>query len=218
VADVHTDSNTGQVLEEGVGFAKLLVAAYELADGRRFLGAGPVLSYFEFKWPMADRMTDAQWSALLQSTNAPLAPSWTRAFGWPVVLPAEDSDGDQLPDAWEAKHWGNLATMNNAKADSDGDGACNAAELRSGTDPNDPESALRFRSIHRTGAEMRLEWRGAANRPCRVHYSDDLWHWYLLSTPVQGAPDGHATVTDSNATNSACRFYRLQAIPAGVGD
>ncbi|MGC9319149.1 MAG: DUF3160 domain-containing protein, partial [Armatimonadota bacterium] len=57
VADVLTDQNTKQVLEEGVGYVKLLIAAYQLPDGRTALGVGPVLSYYEFKQPMGERMT-----------------------------------------------------------------------------------------------------------------------------------------------------------------
>ncbi len=45
VADVHTDGNTSRVMQEGVGFVKLLVAAYPLPDGRTLVGAGPVMSY-----------------------------------------------------------------------------------------------------------------------------------------------------------------------------
>ena len=34
VADVHTDSNTGQVLEEGVGYVRVVAVAYDLPDGK----------------------------------------------------------------------------------------------------------------------------------------------------------------------------------------
>ncbi|MEA1924252.1 MAG: DUF3160 domain-containing protein, partial [Candidatus Altiarchaeota archaeon] len=58
VADVHTDGNTNQVLEEGVGYVKLIAVVYKVPDGRILLGAGPVMSYYEFKHPMSDRLTD----------------------------------------------------------------------------------------------------------------------------------------------------------------
>ncbi len=56
VADVHTHTAEGKVLEEGVGYVELIVAACPLANGGAFLAAGPVLSYYEFKHPMNDRL------------------------------------------------------------------------------------------------------------------------------------------------------------------
>ena len=79
IADVHTDSNTQQVLEEGVGFVNLIVVAYEVPDGRILIGAGPVMSYYEFKHPMSDRLTDEKWRDLLQS-QPPERPEWVSNF------------------------------------------------------------------------------------------------------------------------------------------
>jgi len=67
IADVHTDINTEQVLEEGVGYVDMIVVAYKLPDGRVLVGAGPVMSYYEFKQPMDDRLTDEAWRDLLDS-------------------------------------------------------------------------------------------------------------------------------------------------------
>jgi len=58
VADVHTCSPEEQVLEEGTGYLRTMVVAYKVPDGRILVGAGPVFSYHEFKWPMSDRLTD----------------------------------------------------------------------------------------------------------------------------------------------------------------
>ncbi len=79
IADVHTDGNTRQVLEEGVGYVQTIAVAYQLPDGRTALGMGPVLSYYEFKHPMADRLTDEAWRELLQTTP-PAPPEWTASF------------------------------------------------------------------------------------------------------------------------------------------
>jgi len=79
IADVHTDGNTGQVLEEGVGYVDLIVVAYRLPDGRVLIGAGPVMSYYEFKHPMGDRLTDEAWRELL-ATNPPMKPEWVGNF------------------------------------------------------------------------------------------------------------------------------------------
>ena len=79
IADVHTDGNTRQVLEEGVGYVQTVAVAYQLPDGRVALGMGPALSYYEFKHPMADRLTDEAWRELLK-TNPPAPPQWTSSF------------------------------------------------------------------------------------------------------------------------------------------
>ncbi|HVQ01115.1 MAG TPA: DUF3160 domain-containing protein [Candidatus Thermoplasmatota archaeon] len=81
VADVHTDTNEPQqVLEEGVGYVDLAVVAYKVPDGRIIAGVGPVLSYYEFKQPLPDRLTDEQWKEMLQQGQAPSRPLWTVSF------------------------------------------------------------------------------------------------------------------------------------------
>lgn len=79
VADVHTDQNTGQVLEEAVGYVRLLVVAYKVPDGRVLIGAGPVMSYYEFKHSMSDRLTDEAWREML-SSDPPDRPEWVPNF------------------------------------------------------------------------------------------------------------------------------------------
>ena len=82
VADVHTDTNPPmEVLEEGVGYVDLALVAYKVPDGRIILGAGPALSYYEFKWPMEQgRLTDEQWKEMLESGQQPPRPDWIDSF------------------------------------------------------------------------------------------------------------------------------------------
>jgi hypothetical protein len=81
VADVHTDVNEPrQVLEEGTGYVDLILVAYRLPDGRIIAGAGPVISYYEFKHPMSDRLTDEAWKEILEQGQPPERPSWIRSF------------------------------------------------------------------------------------------------------------------------------------------
>jgi len=79
IADVHTDQNTKKVLEEGIGYVRLIAAAYKLPDDRILIGAGPVFSYYEFKHPMKDRLTDEKWREMLKS-NPPQSPEWASNF------------------------------------------------------------------------------------------------------------------------------------------
>jgi len=81
VADVHTDLNQPrQVLEEGVGDIDLILVAYKLPDGRIIVGAGPILSHYEFKHPMDDRLTDEKWREMIDSGNTPDRAPWIYNF------------------------------------------------------------------------------------------------------------------------------------------
>ena len=76
VGDVHTHMEGGVVLEEAVGDPYLICVALE-QNGRRDRHWGAVFSYYEFKHPMDDRLTDEAWQAM--SPRPPLPP-WTSAF------------------------------------------------------------------------------------------------------------------------------------------
>ncbi len=81
VADVHTDTNLPmEVLEEGVGYIDLILVAYKVPDGRVIIGAGPTLSYYEFKQPINERLTDEQWKEMLESGKQPRRPEWIDSF------------------------------------------------------------------------------------------------------------------------------------------
>jgi hypothetical protein len=76
VADVHTHMESGAVLEEAVGDPDLICVELE-RDGQRAQYWGAVFSYYEFKHPMDDRLTDEAWQEM--SPKPPRSP-WTRAF------------------------------------------------------------------------------------------------------------------------------------------
>jgi hypothetical protein len=76
VADVHTDVNTGQVLEEGVGDA-FVIYAIAPVEGKLVATQGGVFSYYEFTQPMDDRLTDEAWQALEPKPDLPV---WTGSF------------------------------------------------------------------------------------------------------------------------------------------
>ncbi len=76
VADVHTDSNTGQVLEEGVGDA-FPIYVIVMVEGQQVVATGGVFSYYEFKQPMNDRLTDEAWQEM---SPKPDQPPWTTSF------------------------------------------------------------------------------------------------------------------------------------------
>jgi hypothetical protein len=78
VADVATDPN-GNVLEEGTGRINKIYVAVPV-DGELRIAVGGVYSYYEFPWPLSDRLTDGAWRDLLDSPEAPEPPEWTEMY------------------------------------------------------------------------------------------------------------------------------------------
>jgi len=79
IADVHTDPNTKQVLEEGVGSPFNIYVIIDDGKGYR-LCRGGVFSYYEFKHPMKDRLTDEKWQEMGKNKTRPSQPDWVRTF------------------------------------------------------------------------------------------------------------------------------------------
>jgi len=78
VADVATGSGT--VLEEAIGRIFEIYAVVPDGQGGLHIAKGGVFSYYEFSWPMEDRLTDESWRAMLGAGEAPERPEWTASF------------------------------------------------------------------------------------------------------------------------------------------
>jgi heme oxygenase len=76
---VHTDPNSRQVLEVGVGRVNTLFMAID-NDKDFAMYAGPVFSYYEFHQPAEQRMTDEEWKEMLLNDKAPDRPTWTNSY------------------------------------------------------------------------------------------------------------------------------------------
>jgi hypothetical protein len=84
IVDVHTDPNTKDVLEVGVGDCNFLVVAVD-NEQDRMVYVGPAYSYYEFHQPASERLTDEKWEQLLDGANAPPRPVWTEVFQAPKL-------------------------------------------------------------------------------------------------------------------------------------
>mgnify|MGYP001078117718 CR=1 FL=1 len=91
IADVATDPDPNGdgaadpvVLEVAVGRIDHLHAVVPVIedDGSITLqvSRGGVFSYFEFRWPAEDRLTDEQWREMLDNDEAPPRPEWIVSF------------------------------------------------------------------------------------------------------------------------------------------
>ena len=75
IADVHTDPNSGNVLEVASGDPFTIYVIVQDEKGKLRLTKGGTFSYYEFHHPMIDRLTDEGWQDMLDSSPPPL-PEW----------------------------------------------------------------------------------------------------------------------------------------------
>jgi len=75
IADVHTDPNTGMVLEVGTGNPFVIYVIVQDHRGNLRLARGGTFSYYEFEQPMTERLTDEEWQDMLDN-NPPSLPEW----------------------------------------------------------------------------------------------------------------------------------------------
>ncbi|MFX1286183.1 MAG: DUF3160 domain-containing protein [Promethearchaeota archaeon] len=80
IADVHTDPNSGQILEVGTGDPFVIYVVVQDHDGNLRLIRGGTFSYYEFEYPMNNRLTDEQWHQILDSDPPPLQEWIQRLF------------------------------------------------------------------------------------------------------------------------------------------
>lgn len=96
VVDVATDPN-GSVLELGTGNPALMYVVIEV-DGKLKIAEGAVFPFYEFTWPMENRLTDSEWRKIIGAewdetgeyydkyNDQITQPVWTESFR---VLPDE---------------------------------------------------------------------------------------------------------------------------------
>jgi hypothetical protein len=85
IADVATDpAPPPMVLEEAVGRINEMHVVVPVVeeDGTIYLqvAKGGVFAYYEFPWPMSDRLTDEKWRQMLEEGTVPPPPAWTESF------------------------------------------------------------------------------------------------------------------------------------------
>jgi len=84
VVDVHTDPDSQSVLEQAVGNCNFMVVAVDNEDDR-MIYVGPAYSYYEFRQPAGNRLTDQEWQRTLLTESEPPRPSWTKDFQAPKL-------------------------------------------------------------------------------------------------------------------------------------
>jgi len=80
IADVCTDVNTGKTLDVATGRIFKIVVVTPDGYGGLQAAEGGVYSYYEFTWPLEDRLTDERWRQMVENDQEPDRPAWTQAF------------------------------------------------------------------------------------------------------------------------------------------
>ena len=133
--------------------------------------------------------------------------SWHQYALTNEVVPAGDSDLDNLPDAWEVEHFGDTSSQN-ASGDPDGDGTDNRTEYLLGLTPVD--GSQRFFATESNvvpGTGTTLTWPAQNGLTFTVWRSTDLSSWTQIGGTVT-ASGTTGTYTDNTAPSGKA-FYRV---------
>lgn len=137
--------------------------------------------------------------------------NWFAAPPTPGPQGPMDSDGDGMTDEWELTY--NLDPHNPADAgvDSDGDRLSNLDEFLSGTNPRDPQSALRVDSVENSGSAAQIRFLAIAGHSYSIQHRPtlDSGSWTNLIQLPSRATNWMATVPDPDAAIIPQRFYRI---------
>ena len=135
----------------------------------------------------------------------------TLGFDDGIDTPNPDSDADGLLDSWENSNFGNLSQT--ASGDPDSDGVGNFIEMKLGSNPNSSFSnGLPVPSVSGlTPAGFTITFPTVAGLNYQVVGTESLTgtSWPNVGNSITG--DGQAqSVTDSSATNSPRKFYKVK--------
>jgi hypothetical protein len=139
----------------------------------------------------------------------------TFGFDDGIDTPNPDSDADGLLDSWENSNFGNLNQT--ASGDFDNDGVGNLIEMKLGSNPNSSASnGLPVLSVSGlTPAGFTITFPTVTGLNYQVVGTENLAgpNWPNIGNSITG--DGQPkSVTDSSATNSPRKFYRINISPS----
>ncbi|MDB6024549.1 MAG: phosphohydrolase [Verrucomicrobiales bacterium] len=142
------------------------------------------------------------------------------------VISPPDTNGNGLPDAWEAKYG-----VTNPSADNDGDGHSNLQEYFANTNPTNAASVLRISAAARDqNGRITLQWPSVGSTRYRIQYSNGLTNGSInapfidIVRPLSLEMDPSPVDTPSTRTflddftltvapTNRARYYRLKVVP-----
>jgi hypothetical protein len=156
-----------------------------------------------FTFQASDGMTNSQVATVALNVTAP-----------------PDTNGDGLPDAWEASY-----AITDPNADEDQDGQSNLAEYLANTNPTNAASALTLLSAGWVeDGYFELKWASVGGMRYRVQYSNGDAGGGLsgaftdivrdVASEMDDSPYGVAsTQSFTDATTNTARYYRIKVVP-----
>ena len=161
---------------------------------------------------------DATWGprGVLTPTIATTAPN-----GNVVSIPNDplvDVDGDGLADTLEDPDLDGLVDASETDPDNDntdGDGTPDGAEVRTGTDPLDPESDFVGEWVSEAAGGFTATWPSAPGAFYEIQTTDDLTDWSdpPIATGIPASDPGATTSHTVPASGDPQRFYRIGLLP-----
>ena len=154
----------------------------------------------DVSWVVVDEIyyfDRAPWPAHADGTGHPLTRTGTTTWGVPTP---DDTDADQLPDAWEWKYFNSL---DQAEQDWDRDRSCNRDEYICGTDPTNAASRFVIEGCRATV----LNWTAVSGRVYSVYWTDDLRKPFVrIATRLAYPVDRYA---DEVQRSGRHHYYRI---------
>jgi sialidase-1 len=121
-----------------------------------------------------------------------------------------DSDGDQMPDAWETLHGLNASSATDGTSDADGDGATNREEFHAGTDPSNVASRLRVTGFSPFASPPQLSFATVPQRRYRIEQSENLQQWFALGTVTADQALMNVEIPEATLPRN---FFRVRSEP-----
>ncbi len=134
-----------------------------------------------------------------------------------IALAPTDSVGDGIADGWRKAHFGGTGTTTNAVScaacDPDHDGMTNLQEFQTGSDPNDPTSALRITALPDANGAFTVGFDTLFGLRYLVEARDELGsgNWSVIADQITGSGDP-VQLSDPGAVPPNRRFYRLAVL------
>jgi len=153
----------------------------------------------DVSWVVVDELfyfDQTPWPASADGTGYPLVRTGLASWGGPS---AADTDGDQMPDAWELDYFGSLEQI---VPDWDEDELTNLEEFIAGTDPTNPASVFIIEDMN----APTLYWTAAPGRTYSVYWTDNLRQPFIRL--ASGLTTG--SYTDTLHSGDKANYYRIK--------
>lgn len=144
---------------------------------------------------------------------------FTAAVVTDVIRRGPSTSADGIPDAWKLINFGSVSDPRAVgTADPDGDGITNRQEYLDGTNPNNPNSALKIVTFIKTGTALSLTWNSVPTMgyTYTIEVNPDLVGAWADSGQGVIIPSGGPTTSRSLSDVTTQNFYRVRSFQTAL--